>query len=129
MKRKKITLEFILKASPALLYQFFTSPSELVRWFCDDIEVTGETLYTFSWSGYPEHARLSEDIEEELVHFQWLDEEREGEYLEFRISQSPVTSETILEISDFCDEDEINEQKALWEAQIRALKKETGSGN
>jgi uncharacterized protein YndB with AHSA1/START domain len=129
MKRKKITLEFILKASPALLYQFFTSPSELVRWFCDDIEVTGETLYIFSWSGYPEPARLSQDVEEELVHFQWLDEDREGEYLEFKISQSPVTSETILEITDFCEDDEMDEQKALWDAQIRVLKKETGSGN
>ncbi|MCU0347247.1 MAG: START-like domain-containing protein [Saprospiraceae bacterium] len=129
MKRQKITLEFILKASPTLLYQFFTSPSELVRWFCDDIEVTGETLYTFSWGGYPEPARLTEDIEEELVHFEWLDEDREGEYLEFKIYQSPVTSETILEITDFCDDVEVPEQKALWEAQIKVLKKETGSGN
>jgi uncharacterized protein YndB with AHSA1/START domain len=129
MKRKKITLEFILKASPALLYQFFTSPSELVRWFCDDIEVQGETLYTFSWSGYPELARLTQDVEEELVHFEWLDEDRVGEFLEFKIYQSPVTSETILEITDFCDEDEASEQADLWDAQIKVLKKETGSGN
>ena len=129
MNRVKITLEFILKASPTLLYQFFTSPSELIRWFCDDVEVQGETLYTFSWGGYPEIARLIEDIEDELVRFEWVDEDREGEYLEYRISQSPVTSETILEITDFCDEDEVREQKALWESQIKALKKETGSGN
>ena len=129
MKRVKITLEFILKASPTLLYQFFTSPSELVRWFCDEIDVQGETLYTFSWGGYPEPARLSEDVEEELVHFDWLDEDRAGEYIQFRISQSPVTSETILEITDFCDEDEVTEQKALWESQVKALKKETGGGN
>lgn len=129
MQRTKITLEFLLKASPALLYQFFTSPSELIRWFCDEISVQGETLYTFSWNGYPETARLSEDIEEELVHFEWVDDEREGEYIAFKISQSPVTSETILEITDFCDEDEVREQKALWESQIKALRKETGSGN
>lgn len=129
MKRKKITLEFILKASPSLLYQFFTSPSELIRWFCDDIEVQGETLYTFIWSGFPEQARLSEDVEEELVHYQWLDEDRIGEYLEFKIYQSPVTSETILEITDFCDADEVAQQEALWGAQIKVLKQETGSGN
>ncbi len=112
-----------------MLYQFFTSPSELVRWFCDEIEVTGETLYIFSWSGYPEPARLTEDIEEELVHFEWLDEDRIGEYLEFKIYQAPVTSETILEVTDFCDENEVDEQKALWEAQMKTLRKETGSGN
>ncbi|MCF8245407.1 MAG: hypothetical protein K9J37_06370 [Saprospiraceae bacterium] len=84
---------------------------------------------TFSWGGYPEIARLTEDVEDEVVRFDWVDEDREGEYLEYRISQSPVTSETILEITDFCDEDEVREQKALWESQIKALKKETGSGN
>ena len=129
MKRVSITLEFILKASPALLYQFFTSSSELIRWFCDEIEVTGESLYTFSWGGYPEPARLTGDVEEELVHFEWLDPDRLGEFLEFKIYQSPVTSETILEITDFCDEDEVAQQKALWDAQIKILKTETGSGN
>ena len=112
-----------------MLYQFFTSSSELIRWFCDEIEVTGESLYTFSWGGYPEPARLTGDVEEELVHFAWLDPDRKGEFLEFKISQSPVTSETILEITDFCDDDEVDQQKALWDAQIKILKTETGSGN
>ena len=69
-----------------------------------------------------------EDILIQRVH-KWIDEDREGEYLEFKIYQSPVTSETILEVTDFCDEDEVNEQKALWESQIKVLKKETGSGH
>lgn len=129
MKKVKITLEFLLKASPALLYQFFTSPSALVRWFCDEVDVQGDSLFTFSWSGIGEPARLTQDIEDEMVHFEWLDEGREGEFLEFKISTSPVTSETILTITDFCDEDETEDQKALWDAQIKVLRKETGSGN
>lgn len=128
MERVKITLEYLLKASPAILYQFFTTPSALVRWFCDEVDVRGDSLFIFSWSGFPEAAKLSEDIEEEIVHFEWLDEEREGEFLEFKIDTAPVTGETILTITDFCDADEIEEQKALWETQIRQLKKETGSG-
>ena len=45
-----------------------------------------------------------------------------------KISISPVTGETILEITDFCDENEEQEQKELWESQINQLRKETGSG-
>lgn len=127
MERVKISLEFLLKASPTLLYQFFTTPSSLVRWFCDEVDVQGDT-FAFSWSGHPEVARLTEDVEDELLHFEWLDEEREGEFLEFRISLSPVTGETILMVTDFCDANEVPGQKALWETQIGQLKQETGGG-
>ncbi|MEY3367603.1 MAG: hypothetical protein RI973_758 [Bacteroidota bacterium] len=128
MQREKIEIEYLLRTSPTLLYQFFTTPSALVRWFCDKVDIQGINIYTFGWNGYEEIARLSEDIEEELLRFDWLDDDREGEYLEFRIGISPVTGETILTITDFCDSDEVQEQKDLWETQIKLLKKETGSG-
>ena len=60
------------------------------------------------------------------VRFHWEDSEKE-EYLEFRFGRSPVTGETILEITDFCDEDEVDDQKQLWESQIKVLRQETGS--
>ena len=40
--------------------------------------------------------------------------------------KSPLTGETILEIQDFCDEDEINDQMQFWESQIKKLKTATG---
>ena len=128
MERVKIEVEYLLRTSPALLYQFFTTPSGLVRWFCHGVDIQGDGIYTFEWSGNEEVAQLTEDVEEELVHFKWLDEGREDEFLEFKIATSPVTGETILTITDFCDDDEIPEQKELWESQIKTLKKETGSG-
>lgn len=120
MERKKIDLEFLFKASPTILYQFITTPACLVRWFCDKVEISGETYY-FSWNGSEEAAEMIDDIEEERVKFQWHDAE-ENEYLEFRIYQADITNDTILEITDFCDEDEENEQKELWERQIQLLK-------
>ncbi|MEY3051391.1 MAG: hypothetical protein RLY31_1176 [Bacteroidota bacterium] len=128
MERVQIEIEFLLRTSPTLLYQFLTTPSALVRWFCDKVDIQSNNIYTFSWNDYEEIARLSEDIEEELLRFDWLDDGRDGEFLSFQIDISPVTGETILLITDFCDADEVREQKALWEAQIKMLKKETGSG-
>jgi len=40
--------------------------------------------------------------------------------------KSPVTGETVLEITDYCDEDEVNDIRQLWEAQMKQLKQETG---
>jgi uncharacterized protein YndB with AHSA1/START domain len=127
MERTAITIEYLLRTSPTILYQFFTTPSNLVRWFCDEVDIQGD-IFTFTWNGYDEVAHLVDDIEEELVKFEWIDEERVGEYLQFKISISPVTGETILEITDYCDADEVEEQKDLWNTQIKLLKKETGSG-
>jgi len=124
MKRVSLDLEFIFRASPTILYKFFTTPSCLIRWFCDEVDITGED-YTFIWSGAGEMAKLIEDIEDERVRFQWEDGE-DGEYFEFRMKKSPVTAETILEITDYCDEDEVDDTKQLWESQMKILRQETG---
>ena len=57
--------------------------------------------------------------------FHWEDAD-EDEYLEFRFTRSPVTGETIFEITDYCDEGEEADQKQLWESQIKVLRQETG---
>jgi len=124
VKLEKIELEYIFRASPAILYQFFTTPSCLIRWFCDEVDIT-EDKYSFSWDGYPEVATLLEDVENERLRFKW-DESEEGAYFELRMSKSPVTSETILEITDNQEPHEVAEQKLLWESQIKQLRQETG---
>ena len=76
MERTKIDLEFIFRASPAILYKFFTDPANLVRWFCDEVDISG-TTYTFSWSGSDEIAELIEDEEDARLRFQWEEEDEE----------------------------------------------------
>ena len=126
MERVEVKIEYLLRGSAVILYQFFTSPSDLIRWFCDGVDISRDKLYTFTWDGYEEQAQLTEDIEHELVRFEWKDEDRKGEFLEVKFSKNPMTGETILEITDFCDADEVEDQKALWESQIGQLKKASG---
>jgi uncharacterized protein YndB with AHSA1/START domain len=124
MQRVKFDMEFIFRASPAILYKFITTPSCLVRWFCDEVDITGD-IFAFSWNGAEEIAEMVDDIEEERVRFQWK-EANAREFLEFRMYKSDVTNETVLEITDFCDDDEVNEQKELWSSQISAMRVECG---
>lgn len=124
MERVKIELEFIFRASPTILYKFITTPSCLIRWFCDEVDIQGDT-YTFSWSGSEEVADLIDDIEDDRVRFQWEDA-ADDEFLEFRMRKSPVTNETILEITDHCDSDEVKDQQQLWDSQIKQLRSATG---
>ncbi len=124
MQRVKYDMEFIFRASPAILYKFITTPSCLVRWFCDAVDITGDE-FVFTWDGADEIAEMIDDIEEERVRFSWEDAD-EGEYLEFRMYKSDVTNETVLEITDWCDDDEVEEQRDLWESQIKTMKTECG---
>lgn len=123
MQRVSFDIEFLFKASPTILYKFLTTPSCLVRWFCEGVDITGDT-YTFEWNGFEETAFMIDDIEEERVRFQW--EDYPEEFFEFRITTSPVTNETILTITDHCNDDEVQEQRDLWESQVEKLKRETG---
>ncbi len=123
-KLESIELEYIFRASPAILYQFFTTPSCLIRWYCDEVDINGQQ-FSFMWDGYPEEAELLESVENERLRFKW-EESEEGAYFEIRMSKSPVTSETILEITDVIEPHEVEEQKLLWESQIKKLRQETG---
>jgi uncharacterized protein YndB with AHSA1/START domain len=125
MKREKIELEFIFKASPAILYTFITTPACIVRWFCDNVDINDD-IYSFEWEGSEENAEMIDDIEEERVRFRWEDADDEEEYLEFRMYKSDITNETILEITDFCDDDEVVSTSDLWRTQMTTLKKECG---
>ena len=119
MARVQFQTEFMFKASPSIIYLFVTQPTTIIRWFCDKVDNVGDH-YTFSWDGDSEEATLVIDIEDEMVKYQWVD--REEEFLQFRIYKTDITNETILEITDFCDDDEVQEQKDIWEVYMKKFK-------
>ena len=80
-------------------------------------------LSFFRWFCHPDYI---EDIEGESLKLQWEEAESDDEFLEFKISRSPVTGETLLEINDWCDDDEVEDQQQLWSTQMNAMKKEMG---
>jgi uncharacterized protein YndB with AHSA1/START domain len=125
MARVKIDLEYIFRASPAIIYTFVTTSECLVRWYCDEVDITND-LYKFYWEGSNQTAYIVDDIEEERVRFKITDAPNDDEYLEYRMYKSEVTNETILEITDFCDDDEVGEIKDLWNSLIVELRKECG---
>jgi uncharacterized protein YndB with AHSA1/START domain len=125
MNRLSFTLEFLFRASPSIVYQFLTTPDCLTRWFCDDCNITGNH-FVFEWDGAEEEATAIENIEDERLTLEWEEFDGEDEYLDFKISRSEVTGETILEITAFCDDDEVEQEKQFWQTQMEGLKRATG---
>ena len=125
MERISFTQEFLFRASPTIIYKFLTTPDCLIRWFCDDCNIV-DGRYTFEWDGEEEVATVLEDTENEQLKLEWEDAEEEGEFLDFQLGRSEVTGETILEITAFCDADEVEEEKQFWATQMEGLKRATG---
>jgi len=123
-EKKPFTLEFVFRASPHILFNFITTPSGLTQWFADEVHIDKE-VYTFGWSGTEEKAEVVEKHEPDLVRFRW-EGAPEDEYFEFRIKKSEVTGDTILFLTDFAEDFDVEDQKDLWQNQIDELQKRVG---
>ncbi|MCH2021038.1 MAG: START-like domain-containing protein [Saprospiraceae bacterium] len=125
MDRVSFTQEFLFRASPTIIYKFLTTPDCLIRWFCDDCNIVDGT-YTFEWEGEQEEATILEDIENEQLRIEWEEYQEYEEYLDYKLSRSEVTGETILEITAFCDPDEVEQEQQFWSTQMEGLRRATG---
>lgn len=122
----KYELEFPIQASPSLLYQYISTPSGMGEWFADNINSRGE-LYTFIWGESEEQAKLLTKKSGERIKMRWLDDEDTSYFFEMRIQVDEITKDVSLMITDFAEEDEIEESKMLWENMISDLKHVLGS--
>ncbi|MGY6562821.1 MAG: START-like domain-containing protein [Luteibaculaceae bacterium] len=123
----KFEREYLIKSSPNILFNTFSTPSGLSEWFCDDVNLDGD-IYTFIWDGSEDEARLLTSKKNSFVKFRWLynEEEDDDAYFEFRIKVDSLTNEVALVITDFSDEDELEENKQLWDKQVDTLKNAIG---
>jgi len=128
-EKKKYELEYLLKTSPRVLYNLIASPSGLTEWFADNVNINQDDIFTFIWDGSEEEARLITKKNGESIKWQWLADEEEGEktYFEFKVETDPMTKLTLFYVTDFAEEDEIEEAKSLWESQISELKRIIGA--
>lgn len=121
----KFELEFVIQSSPQLLYQYLSTPSGLSEWFADNVNSRGET-FNFIWDGAEEEAKLLKRKSDEFVKFAWEDNEDDS-FFEMKIIVDEITKDVSLFITDFAEEDEIDEAKMLWENQVADLKQVLGS--
>src|SRR5690606_1702295 len=122
----KFEIEFPIHASPQLLYQYISTPSGLSKWFADNVNSRGE-VFRFIWDGTEEQAKLVSKKSGERIKFRWANDEGEPYYFELRIQVDEITKDVSLIVTDFTEEDELEEAKMLWENQISDLKLVLGS--
>ena len=124
-EKTKFEIEFVIQASPQLLYQYISTPSGLSEWYADNVNSRRER-FTFIWDGTEENAKMLKKKSDEFVKFAW-EENEDDSFFEMRIIVDEITKDVSLFITDFAEDDEVEEARMLWENQVSDLKQVLGS--
>ena len=127
-KKKEFVIEYDFQSSPQLLFQYLSTASGLSEWFSDDVNYRGEK-YTFFWGDSEEYARVLSKKVNERIRYQWIngEDDEEDYFFEFKIQMDEITKDVSLIVTDFTDEDELEEAILLWDSLISDLNQVLGS--
>jgi len=125
MEKVKFELEIPVHTSPNVLFDCLISPSGLSKWFADDVNIKNDK-YTFFWDGDEETATLLKSKKGNEVRFRWEDDDDTPYFFEMAIQIDDLTKDIALVITDYAEEDEIEEAKLLWENNVAKLKSVIG---
>lgn len=127
-KKQKFTLEFEIKSSPKILYNYLSNASGLEEWFADKVNIR-EGDYLFYWDGTEQRARIVSRKENQMIRYKWVsdDSAKDDSYFQFEIVQDEITGDIALIVTDFAMDDEKDASIRLWDSQIHNLMHHIGS--
>lgn len=112
-------LEFPVKCSQKLLFNFLSTPSGLSEWFCDDVNIKGKKC-EFFWDGSSQNAEIVSLKPNKSIRYKWehLPDEI---FFELAIETNDLSKSVSLIITDYAEDDELEDAKMLWETQVAKL--------
>ena len=107
-EKVQFEMEFPIQASPALLFQYISTPSGMSEWYADNVNSRGN-YFTFIWDGSEEKAKILGKTKGESIKMRWDEDEDTAYYFQLRIQVDEITKDVSLMITDFAEEDEVEE--------------------
>ncbi|MFT4033734.1 MAG: START-like domain-containing protein [Siphonobacter sp.] len=126
MTKYKFTTEYELKASPKMLFPYISTASGLQQWFASKVNVGSNQTMQFEWDGENYNARVVGLRQNKSVKFDFISDEEDHNYLEFRLEQSDLTNSTFLKITDYSSNEDEEDLRALWDGLMDSLKEVVG---
>jgi uncharacterized protein YndB with AHSA1/START domain len=127
MAKHKVQYEFPMHCLSEILYEYLASAEGLAEWFAEDVVERGDDFH-FSWGGGPaEKATLIRYKPESFVRFRWEEDEGTKSYFEMAIVIDDITDDLSLNITDFCEPEDEEENRMYWENLIENLQIKLGA--
>ena len=76
MAKQLFSIEFPVRCSPSILYEFLSTPAGLQEWFADKVDER-DTVFSFSWNGSVEKAAVLQAEENKSIRFHWTHSPKE----------------------------------------------------
>jgi len=125
--RTEVVLEFPIRCSPSLLYNYISTASGLQEWFAHKVNSKSRVDFVFAFDdGQEVSAKLLKNVHNKLSRFQ-MSNMLPDEYIEMEIIIDELTEDVALKVTEFCDSEEKREIAELWHAQIETLKDVIGA--
>ncbi|MCR5076742.1 MAG: hypothetical protein K6A82_01740 [Prevotella sp.] len=111
------------------VWTLISTPVGMKKWLADDVTTDGHSM-TFTW-GDPlrEHemrtATIIEQAKNSHIRLRWEDEDEDC-YWEIKMFLSELVGNYHLVITDFAEEDEVNDLRQIWDKNIKRLQYVTG---
>ncbi|MEY3688431.1 MAG: hypothetical protein RLZ76_1891 [Bacteroidota bacterium] len=119
MSKQLFSVEYPVRCSPNILFEFLSTPAGLQEWFADRVDER-DNIFSFSWNGSTDKAELLGVEQDKYIRYRWLHAAK-NEYFEFAIEKTEVSGQTILVIKDFAEKKDIADQTRLWDVQVHDL--------
>ncbi len=130
MGKNKFVGEFEVRASQKMLFPYISTASGLAQWFADDVNINEDKVYSFEWDGEEHKATKASQRTNHHVKFEFVPETEEDEddpaYIELKLNVNELTQSVFLQITDYSDLDDAEEQQDLWENIVYSLKELIG---
>lgn len=126
MNKRKFVHETEINASKKMLYPYLSTPSGLAQWFADDVNINEDKVFNFLWEDEDHPARLVGHRTNGYVKFEFVDDDEDPNYIEFKLEENELTQSVFLKVVEYSDFDDQEEQQAVWENLLMTLKETVG---
>lgn len=125
MSKIQFELEYLVHSSAHILYNCISNPSSLEEWFADSVNQKGE-VFIFKWEDEERKAKLVSTKKNQFIRWQWLEPDFANTFFEMRIKIDEMTNEIALIVTDFCEIEDTEDAKMLWDLAIDDLHRVIG---
>ncbi len=121
MSKEKFVGEYPINASKKMLFPYMSTASGLAQWFADDVNIDEDKVFTFFWDGDENKAKIASIRTNSHVRFEFLEDEEDPGYVEFKLEMNELTQEVFIRVTDYSDID-MDEAQDLYGSLINELK-------
>lgn len=126
MSKFKFVGEYEFKASKKMLYPYLSTASGLAQWFADDVNINEDKIFTIIWDGEQNQARMVSHRTNAQVKFEFVSEDTDPNYVEFKIDMNELTQSVFIRVTDYSEMDDIEELEELWDSLMTDLREIVG---